>query len=260
MKKYLLRREGWRVIFAILLALAAPAAARGAWPVAVAAAFEAGTVAGESSAQAQRLPHVEGLPNLTLVKEKLVAYHDCTCDCGCYKDDLARVGGQALAYLKHYLATHPDRNGKKLAIVLDIDDTSISNWENIRRHDYAFSRDAFVEWEREAKAPAIEPTLALFRYAREHGVAIFFITGRPEAERELTVKDLESAGYREWTRLVMRQPDSPRLAADYKSRERTKLREAGYVVILNMGDQESDLVGEPAGRTFKLPNPFYYVP
>jgi hypothetical protein len=30
--------------------------------------------------------------------------------------------------------------------------------------------------------------------------------------------------------------------------------------VLNMGDQLSDLEGGYAERTFKLPNPFYWIP
>ena len=33
----------------------------------------------------------------------------------------------------------------------------------------------------------------------------------------------------------------------------------GYLIILNVGDQESDLTGGFADRTFKLPNPFYFI-
>jgi UDPglucose 6-dehydrogenase len=33
-----------------------------------------------------------------------------------------------------------------------------------------------------------------------------------------------------------------------------------YTVIVNMGDQMSDLEGGFAERTYKLPNPFYFVP
>jgi hypothetical protein len=36
---------------------------------------------------------------------------------------------------------------------------------------------------------------------------------------------------------------------------------AGYRLILNIGDQYSDLFGEPqAEASVKLPNPFYYLP
>jgi hypothetical protein len=34
----------------------------------------------------------------------------------------------------------------------------------------------------------------------------------------------------------------------------------GYTIIANMGDQFSDLEGGFSERTYKLPNPFYYIP
>ena len=33
----------------------------------------------------------------------------------------------------------------------------------------------------------------------------------------------------------------------------------GYRIIANVGDQESDLTGGGADRSFKLPNPFYFI-
>ncbi len=34
----------------------------------------------------------------------------------------------------------------------------------------------------------------------------------------------------------------------------------GYVIIANIGDQTSDLIGGYAEKTFKLPNPLYLAP
>ena len=42
--------------------------------------------------------------------------------------------------------------------------------------------------------------------------------------------------------------------------ERKKLVDQGYTIIVNIGDQMSDLDGGFAERTFKLPNPFYFIP
>jgi len=47
---------------------------------------------------------------------------------------------------------------------------------------------------------------------------------------------------------------------DFKAPERRKIAEQGYAIILNVGDQESDFKGGYAERTFKLPNPVYYLP
>lgn len=47
----------------------------------------------------------------------------------------------------------------------------------------------------------------------------------------------------------------------YKSEMRRKLMEEGYRIWGNVGDQWSDLHGQFVGnKTFKLPNPMYFVP
>jgi len=46
----------------------------------------------------------------------------------------------------------------------------------------------------------------------------------------------------------------------YKASERRKLEESGYRIIGNVGDQWTDLMGSFRGlRSFKLPNPMYYI-
>lgn len=50
-------------------------------------------------------------------------------------------------------------------------------------------------------------------------------------------------------------------AITYKSAIRRQLVEEGYRIWGNIGDQWSDLQGDFVGnRTFKLPNPMYFVP
>lgn len=49
-------------------------------------------------------------------------------------------------------------------------------------------------------------------------------------------------------------------AVVYKSNERKRLEESGYRIIGNIGDQWSDILGTNTGtRTFKLPDPMYYI-
>jgi predicted secreted acid phosphatase len=49
--------------------------------------------------------------------------------------------------------------------------------------------------------------------------------------------------------------------AVYKASERQKIVAAGYTLVMNVGDQWSDLDGSPrAAINVKLPNPFYYLP
>jgi len=97
-------------------------------------------------------------------------------------------------------------------------------------------------------------------HARELGVAVFFITGRPSSLREATEKNLREQGY-EWTGVILQPPGAAfASAADFKAPERRKLTEQGYTIVLSLGDQQSDLTGGYAERTFKLPNPVYYLP
>jgi len=102
--------------------------------------------------------------------------------------------------------------------------------------------------------------LALARRARELEVAVFFISGRPRNLREATERNLREQGY-EWTGLILRPDDAQFASAvDFKAPERRKITEQGFTIVLSVGDQESDLKGGYAERTFKLPNPVYYLP
>jgi acid phosphatase len=92
------------------------------------------------------------------------------------------------------------------------------------------------------------------------GVAVFFISGRPPYLREATERNLREQGY-DWDRLIL-LPEGAHFtsAVDFKAPERRKLAEQGYAILLSIGDQESDLIGGYAERTFKLPNPVYFLP
>ena len=45
----------------------------------------------------------------------------------------------------------------------------------------------------------------------------------------------------------------------FKSGARTAIEQQGHRIVANIGDQESDLSGGHADRSFKLPNPFYFI-
>jgi hypothetical protein len=102
----------------------------------------------------------------------------------------------------------------------------------------------------------------LLRGGVAHEVSVFFITGRGESQRDATTDNLKSAGYDHWAGLVLRGPHpKEQSTTEYKSGERKKIVDAGYHIVLNVGDQLSDLNGSPqAEHSVKLPNPFYYIP
>ena len=59
-----------------------------------------------------------------MVKQQLIKYHDCD-QADCYGPQLERQADVAIAFLKQSIAEA--KPGEKLAIVLDIDETALSN-------------------------------------------------------------------------------------------------------------------------------------
>jgi acid phosphatase len=205
------------------------------------------------------MPH-EPAPNLGKLKLTLLAYHDCKGDAGCYATDLKHQADLAIAFLDRRVARA--KPGEKLAVVLDIDETSLSNWDVEKQDDFGYIAKDWNDYDGSAKLPAIPGTLQLFSDALKHGVSVFVITGRSEDQRDFTAANLKSAGYHDWAGLALRAPHpSTQTVTEYKSGERKKIVDAGYKIIVNMGDQISDLNGPAQGElSVKLPNPFYYIP
>lgn len=194
--------------------------------------------------------------NLAVAKAAVVQYHDS----GEYMRDIKKVIHQARTDLAAELKKKPE-DKQNDAIILDIDETSLSNYASMVRLNFGGTLAEITADEDKGKDPAIKPTLALFNYAKSHNVSVFFITGRQEDERAATINNLKQAGYDNWDGLIMRSIEYKSApAAAYKAAMRKQLTDQGYDIIMNIGDQESDLRGGFASKNYKLPNPFYFIP
>jgi acid phosphatase len=146
-------RRGWRLLALGLLA--------------------AGCASGAVTAPVSAPP-----PSLVDAKRQVAEYVDS----GRYESDVAAAVAPARAYLESRLA-----RGGKLAIVLDIDETALSNLPSLRANDWGFILGGPCEppsapcglgaWIGLARSEPIKPVLALARFARERGVAVFFLEG-----------------------------------------------------------------------------------
>jgi predicted secreted acid phosphatase len=78
----------------------------------------------------------------------------------------------------------------------------------------------------------------------------------------VTAANLRDQGMTEWKALVLRSKEERgETAVIYKSSERRKIVAQGYAIVMSIGDQWSDLDGEPRAEvSVKLPNPFYFIP
>jgi hypothetical protein len=251
---------------------AAAAALIGALAGAFASTPAAARVAGVDCAQVT--PFNEQWPiNIGLLATALHQYRQCR-----YDTDVKAVLDAARA---HVIEAAP--RVSKAAVVLDIDETSLSNWAQIDHNGFAYVaagscdlRSALAcgqqDWELSAQGTAIAPTLELFNMLKGlkdkdgNPVVVFFITGRNDdpVERAATEYNLRKAGYDGWKALFMR-PRHPagEPVSVFKTRTRALIEDGqdyGYTIIANIGDQISDLEGGRALRCFKVPNPFYYIP
>jgi len=213
----------------------------------------------DSAPQVSALAPGESIQNLDQLKDELKQYHDCTCECGCYAKDLDLQADRALQFLRQRTAHR--RAEEKLALVLDIDETTLSNYEEMVNADFEYNGNAFNAWVSSAKAPAIPGTLRIYQEAKRLGVSVFFITGRPESQRAVTEQNLRGQGFDNWQQLALRNAaPAYTTVLEYKSAARGDVEAQGYRIVLNVGDQWSDLKGEhEAEYSVKYPDPYYFI-
>ncbi|MFB6849756.1 HAD family acid phosphatase [Streptomyces sp. NPDC056373] len=156
-------------------------------------------------------------------------------DYGTWQKDCQAVMDQALPYLKQRIAAQ--KPGEKQAIVFDIDNTTLET-------DFGF---AYPQ-------PANKPVLEAARYAQERGVALFFVTARPDIIASFTQYNLKQTGYQVSGLYVRNFIDLFKNVADYKTAQRVDVERKGYTIIANIGNSATDLSGGHAEKTFKLPD------
>ena len=193
-----------------------------------------------------------------------------------------------------WLSTGARANSNAMkAIVLDVDDTTLATWNYELCSNWAFDPVSNGQFVTDQRFPAVPGMVAMASQAAADGYAIIFLTGRGQAQEAATLGNLThdgigvDAGYPAPTTLtdgedgLFTKPpvgsypaylDKPEFCAasiaanrscptiQYKSGVRAHIEDLGYDIVANFGDQFSDLTGGFADKTFKMPNPNYYLP
>ena len=212
------------------------------------------------------------------------------------------------------------------AIVVDVDDTTLTTWnyELYSNWDFNPATNAnFVGLTGTTFTgnmfPATPGMVDLVSKAHNLGYAIFWITGRGDAQHQATIANLQddvAAGFTDITSVTLSGKTVPEIDAgyqaptpidtghgtpsnftdglftkppvgsypsyldtaefcgpfihatpavscptiQYKSGTRAYIESQGYTIVADFGDQFSDLEGGFAQKTFKMPNPNYYLP
>ncbi len=233
---------------------------------AVAALLLAGSPAADAQPPAPPAPIVPSPmqpANIGDLKRDAVAYYDS----GAYLTNLQQAAAPAIAWINEAAP-----RVARPAVVFDIDETALSNWEAIKANDFGRVGNGpcdqlpkgpcgWLAWDLSGQSTVIPPTMQIFVTAKERSATIFFITGRDESQRTATEHNLHDTGYTGYERLLMEPTGAHYVSAtDFKAPQRAQIEAQGYTIIANIGDQPSDLAGGFSQQTYLLPNPFYRIP
>jgi predicted secreted acid phosphatase len=208
--------------------------------------------------------------------------HQFTAD-SAYAHEVSSIAARA----GRTLTDHQKRNATK-AVLFDVDDTTLNTYSYEIYSNFVYNPATNANFVNAADPmifPAVPGMVALEKKAEADGYHVFFLTGRPLLQRDATVTNLTKAGYDDVTNDNVFTKDSstdtePWLASclvddpahpgtkkfgcstiQYKSLTRQHIeQDLGYDIVANFGDQYSDLKGGFADRTYKIPNPMYYLP
>jgi len=190
------------------------------------------------------------LENLSIHKAQVQFYYES----GAYKKELTEVLSDAA---NEFSDIRPEA---KSAVIFDVDETALSNYEAIKAMGFGYMSEFWHKWVLEGRAPAIEEVKDFYKTLISRGFRIIFLTGRSQKEYDATYKNLIGAGYTKFDTLIVRSPsvkDAP--AYNFKSIERLVLTQLGYKIVGCVGDQDSDIEGDHTGIKVRLPNYMYSV-
>jgi hypothetical protein len=189
---------------------------------------------------------------------------------GNYARQMQHIAASAEGFLA--AAVHHQHGTGKPAVVFDIDDTLLNTYDYEIASQFGFTPASNAVFVNAAAFPAVFNMPGLVSFAASHGYAVFFITGRPQAQTDATVTNLTSAGYAtpQSGHLFLKPTAPPSYlhcanapactTIEYKSGTRAFIASQGYSIMADFGDQYSDLLGGNAGHQVKIPNPMYYIP
>ena len=237
-----------------------------------------------------------------------------------YANEARSVAAKGSSWLKK------NRKVANRAIVLDVDDTTLTTWNYELYSNWDFNGATNAQFVGLTGStftgnafPATPGMIDLVNQAKGYGYSIFFITGRGDSQHQATIANLENdtaAGLPDLTTVTISGKTVPEIDANYqaptpidtghgnpmqpnftdglftkpavgsypaylnqaqfcaaaiaasascatipyKSGTRAYIESQGYNIVANFGDQFSDLLGGFSDKTFKMPNPNYYLP
>jgi 5'-nucleotidase (lipoprotein e(P4) family) len=132
------------------------------------------------------------------------------------------------------------RDRKPRAVIVDCDETILDNsrYEGmLLKKRVNYTQKDWTDWINRVGAEAVPGAVEFLRYASAHGVRVFYITNRDEAQKAGTAANLKKLGFpnvNDQTLLVQTDPKN--------SSKEARRRDVGarYRIVLLMGDDLND--------------------
>ncbi len=188
--------------------------------------------------------------NLGAAKNAVQAYYES----GGFDRECAKIIDDAIKQIEEI------KLADKSAVVFDIDETALSNYEYTKEIGFGYIHKIWNEWQQKGIAPAIKDTKRFYDYLLSKNIHVIFISGRSADVGEATKKNLIEQGYTKFDALILQSESENTIpASKWKAVKRKELISKGYNIIACIGDQESDLSGGNTGIKIKLPGYLYLL-
>ncbi|KAB1987304.1 HAD family acid phosphatase [Streptomyces triticiradicis] len=235
--------------------------------------------AGQSTANSTHEPY-----NIGVLVKDIDTYYGTTADSNGvyqaspdsqYAKDLARLDAAAKRHIDQ-AARKAHHRHEKAAVVFDIDDTLLLSLDYEKKTNYTYNSASWAAYVAQADRPAVFGSPDLVKYAASKGVEVFYNSGLKESQRASAVENLKKVGVDvnlDSAHMFLKDAANPPAylsdcatatawnctTVQYKAGTRKHIESLGYDIVANFGDQYSDLEGGYADKTYKLPNPTYFV-
>ena len=155
------------------------------------------------------------------------------------------------------------------SVLFDVDDTTLSTFSYQTYANFVFNASSNAAFANAAILRAVPHMVELEHFAESPGYTVFFLTCRNILQHDGTLTNLTNEGYDLIdATLYLKDNTAPWLSScaptcattQYKSLTRQHIESLGYDIVANFGDQFSDLNGGFSDKTFKIPNPMYFLP
>lgn len=171
---------------------------------------------------------------------------------GDYKKDLEAIVQQAKVFVSYEMLT----NKKDKAVIIDIDETILSNLPYISKQIHLNDVEKLNRWQQTSACEPILPVVELYQWLLKQDVRIYFITARPLELKDATIENFKKLNIPQ-SEIIFRDQTEWPVPKEFKIAMRKEIVNNNYDIILNIGDQPTDFEGGYWKRALRVPNPFY---